>query len=327
MSVAGAGRDCTGAGDGTGLDGEVTVQAGGGLVAVRLDVAVHVGRSPHERGRVSAIVEWPSWFLTHRISAPSLRSTWRKSAASSDSAGTAGRPWRAVQSRCRPRNCSAGGTRVIGRFTKHRSPEGSPMEPDFGRNLTGRVDFFVNGLADAPATSELIANARKARYLDDQAAEFRYADGDVTAKLTPPDFQDLALAQAATTGLLLFKLDISGKGRSRRVTLEPGTYYFVLNLVHERWVGRALDARGQVACTTLGILVRQQVNYHPGRKHTERPEISLHRVFESTDTASKPGRTIVLQQADNGWADVQIEWKEFGAGCQKVIICVPGPDQ
>jgi hypothetical protein len=203
------------------------------------------------------------------------------------------------------------------------------MELDFGRNLTGRVDFFVNGSLDVPpSTSELIAHATRTRYFDDQAAEFRYAEDDVTVRLTPPDFQPLAVAQAATTGLLVFKLDVRGRDRSTRVALEPGTYYFVVNLVHDRWVGRALDARGQVACTTLGILVRQQVNYHPGRKHTERPSISLHRIFEPSGTPLEVGRTLVLQQAaDNGWADVQIEWTEFGAGCQKVIICVPGPDQ
>lgn len=200
------------------------------------------------------------------------------------------------------------------------------METDFGRNLTGRVDVFVNGSPTASNAVDLIAAAAKSRYWEDQAAEFRYSDSDFTVKLTPPEFQSLAFAQAVTTGLLLFRLDASGKSRPRNLSFEPGTYYYFLNLVDDRWLGRAIDARGQVICNTLGILVRQQVNYHPGRTHTETPSISLHRVFESVDTPQQAARSLRLQ-ADSGWADVQIEWVPFGAGCWKTIVCVPGPDQ
>jgi hypothetical protein len=95
---------------------------------------------------------------------------------------------------------------------------GTAIELDFGRNLTGRVDFFVNGSLDVPpSTSELIAHATRTRYFDDQAAEFRYAEDDVTVRLT---------------------------------------------------------------------------NYHPGRKHTGRPSISLHRIFEPSGTPLEVGRTL-----------------------------------
>ncbi len=201
------------------------------------------------------------------------------------------------------------------------------METDFGRNITGRVDVFVNGAPPTPAnTVDLVAAAAKSRYWEDQAAEFRYADSDFTIKLTPPDFQHLAFAQAATTGLLLFRLDASGKSRPRNLAFEPGTYHFFLNLVDGRWLGRAIGGGGVVICSTLGILVRQQVNYHPGRTHTETPSISLHRVFEAVDAPQQAGRSLRLQ-AESGWADVQIDWTPFGAGCWKTIVCVPGPDQ
>jgi hypothetical protein len=201
------------------------------------------------------------------------------------------------------------------------------MEPNFGRNLSGRVDFFLNGSSPAAQPARLIGLAQRARFREEGAAEFRYANGGCVAKLTPPDLQNPAWPQAVTTGLLLFRLDVSGKRRPANVSLESGTYYFFLNLIDDRWVGRAIDARGRIACLTLGILFRQQVDYHPGVTHKEYASILLHRVFEKTDARAKVTRTLRLQEADSGWADVQIGWEPFGAGCWKQIVCVPGPDQ
>jgi hypothetical protein len=209
------------------------------------------------------------------------------------------------------------------------------MERHFGRNLNGRVDFFLNGSPSAAQPADLIALAKRTQFHENGAAEFRYADGDFAVKLTPPDLQNPALPQAVTTGLLLFKLDVSGKSRRRNFDVQPGTYYFFLNFIDDRWVGRAIDARGTLACRTIGILVRQQVDYHPGVTHTEYPTISLHRVFDGRSRRSaragnappKVVRTLRLQEADSGWADVQIGWEPFGAGCWKTIVCVPGPDQ
>ena len=200
------------------------------------------------------------------------------------------------------------------------------METDFGRNVTGRVDFFLNGSPAATKPATLARLAARTRYRRDRAAEFHY--GGLTAKLTPPDFQRLALAQAVTTGLLLFKIDVTGETRPRNIVFDPGTYYFFLNLVDERWLGRAIDVRGNIFCTTLGAIFRQQVNYHAARTPAEHPSISLHRVFESgARRQPRASRSLRLQEADSGWADVQIDWTPFGAGCWKTIVCVPGPDQ
>jgi len=200
------------------------------------------------------------------------------------------------------------------------------METNFGRNVTGRVDFFVNGSPAATKPAALARLAARAHYRSDRAAEFHY--GGFTAKLTPPDFQKLALAQAVTTGLLLFKIDVTGKTRPKNIVFDPGTYYFFLNLVDERWLGRAIGVRGNIVCTTLGAIFRQQVNYHAARTPAEHPSISLHRVFESSGRRQlRALRSLRLQAADSGWADVQIEWTPVGAGCQKIIVCVPGPEQ
>ena len=85
-------------------------------------------------------------------------------------------------------------------------------------------------------------------------------------------------------------------------------------------MGRIVNSVGDVACTLLGIEAKQVGHSHVDvQEDHSKPGMELHGIA----TEDTPAQHVFTQQDDPTWSDVQLDWKPFGVGCWKDILCVP----
>jgi hypothetical protein len=195
---------------------------------------------------------------------------------------------------------------------EHRS-----LVPENGTRYTGAVDLIMAGKPQLKNAREILAIAKKTKFNEAGGYESKYNGGSVA--YVPPEATHDALRKALTEGLLLYKFTIKGAS-PKNINLPQGTYYFYMQFIDGRWVGFAVDEEGISRCFTFGLIAREVYTEHPGREHVPGSYIAMHQIASADDLA-KLGD---IQAADADWADVQIGWQPFGAGCWKQIVCVPG---
>jgi hypothetical protein len=181
------------------------------------------------------------------------------------------------------------------------------------RQHTGTIQLFADGQRPQPKDAgEILRIAQGTQFFEDGRVEVRLGP-TATIAFVPRQLIQHGTREAFTQGLLVYKFTVAGTPPpGSRLTAD--TYYFFLDFVGDRWVGRIVNSSARVMCVKLGIQVKETVAYHLDvREDHSRPQIVLHQIGVGLDASD--------------WADVQINWVPFGAGCWKDIVCVPGPSQ
>jgi hypothetical protein len=136
------------------------------------------------------------------------------------------------------------------------------------------IDIAIEGKSTLKSGREILAVARKTKFLERHKVEQRYGRNS-SITYVPRDYVDDALPRAVVEGLLLSKIIVTGQA-PQGINLAPGTYYYFVQNVGSRWVGFAVNNQGSIACTTAGVVVHQIFNIHPDKPHTRGPEITIH---------------------------------------------------
>jgi hypothetical protein len=203
------------------------------------------------------------------------------------------------------------------RAVAQEKAEHRTLVPENGTRYTGAVDLIVAGKPQLKNAKEILAIAKKTKFNEAGGYENKYNGGSV--EYVPPEPTHDALRKALVEGLLLYKFTIKGAS-PKNINLPQGTYYFYMQFIDARWVGFAVNEAGISMCYTFGLIAREVYTEHPGSEHVSGSYIAMHQIASKDDLA-KLGD---IQAADADWADVQIDWQPFGAGCWKQIVCVPG---
>lgn len=192
---------------------------------------------------------------------------------------------------------------------------------------TGAVSlFFAGKRTKLKSGREIIALASKTKFLDRKSAVASRKDGSI--RFTPRDLVPNATHEAMVNGLLLSKITVEGKPGIMPV-LMPGTYYLFVDFLpggessaHEgRWIGRMVGAGGRIACSVVGIEVKQIVAFGSGKKEPPgKAGVMLHGmpgISESGDSA------FLANAAGSGWTETQGNWLPIGVGCVRDVFCAP----
>ena len=177
----------------------------------------------------------------------------------------------------------------------------------------------MDGKPVLKTTKEILALATKTKFNEAGAYTTKHEGGSI--EYVPPEPQKGGMRRALVDGVLLYRLTINGT-TPPRVALPAGTYYFYAQYVDGRWIGVAVDQAARARCFTFGLIAREVYTAHLGKEHVTGSRVAVHAIAPSNELT-----TLGLAEADSDWADVQLDWEPFGAGCWKTIICVPGPSQ
>lgn len=188
-----------------------------------------------------------------------------------------------------------------------------------GERITGAVDMIIEGRPLLKSPGEIFDSCRTVDVVQDRAVTLSI-NGPCNITFTPAAHQPRALETALMEGLFLARLDVEGETPDR-IRLDEGSYYYYVQRVSRRWIGFAVDLRGRLACTTLGVLAKQHIAIHPDEPHPS-VDMVLHSIATPEEVDRLFGGSGLGLTAAQDWAEYHT-WDEHGVGCIKTIFCSP----
>ena len=192
---------------------------------------------------------------------------------------------------------------------------------------TGAVSlYFAGKRPKLKSGREIVETAKQTKFLEKKSVAAERKNGSI--RFTPRELVPYANYEAMVNGLLLSKITVEGKPGIMPV-LEPGTYYLYVDFLpggesspHEgRWIGRMIGSGGRIACSMVGIEVKEILAFGtPGKKEPPgEAGVTLHGI----PGISEGGDSAFLANADTGWSDHSGHWVAVGAGCARIVFCAP----
>lgn len=200
--------------------------------------------------------------------------------------------------------------------TYQRNQTSSREAPE---RITGAFDSFITGQPALKSPGEILSRCRDAKLVEEAASTIT-PGGTCRIKVIPAAPQSRPLETALMDGLFLARWDVEGKTPDR-IRLQEGSYFYFVQRINNRWVGFAVDGRGRLACSTLGIIAKQHIAIHPDEPHPM-VRIHPHPLASPEEVSLLFGGAGLGLAAEQDWVDYST-WEQHGTGCITTTFCSP----